>query len=644
MNFRLSSLSIAIILCITALIALSGCASIGTPSGGPRDETPPKFLYAHPTPGSINVNPKKIQLEFDEYVSVKDAFQNVTISPTSSKTPRVSAVGKHITVQFQDTLQPNTTYTIDFGNAIEDNNESNALQGFTYTFATGPKLDTLRISGMVLGARDLEPQQGMLVGVHTSIADSAFATLRLERVARTDDYGRFTIRGLKPGKYRLFALKDINNDFRWDNPEEDIAFYDYEISPTSTPTEITDTIYNHTTTLPDTVVTLTSTLYLPNNILLSAFNVEYKPQYLTNKLRQDSTRLLLTFNAPSEQMPTIKLIDHNYSSTTDWSITEKSIHNDSITLWLRPELLSTDTLRLSVNYMRNLKRGVWQECTDTIAFITQKQPRQKPKKGANTPPTPTVEIKGSTSTQEYNRPYMLTLGTPPELIDTNSIHLEQKRDTLWIPLQTPALQRADTLNPRLYQIDYPWQYGSTYRLRLDTLAVTDIYGHPSRPQEFTFKVRDRSEYATITFVTSGVENESTFIELLDASDKIKRTAPVLNGRAIFEYLLPSTYYARLVHDKNGNGVYDTGDYDLRLQPEAVSYYPKKITLKKNWDMELTWSVDAIPLNNQKPQALKKNKPKKKHNTESEQPVEEEEEYFDPTVNPFDPNSKPRRPR
>lgn len=131
---------------------IASCASIGNPSGGPRDEDPPRFVRANPAPGSVNVDRKRIDIEFDELVNVKDAFQKVVVSPTSKSVPRVSSLGKKVTVQFNDSLLPNTTYTIDFANSIEDNNENNKLQGFTYSFSTGPTLDTLQISGMVLSA------------------------------------------------------------------------------------------------------------------------------------------------------------------------------------------------------------------------------------------------------------------------------------------------------------------------------------------------------------------------------------------------------------------------------------------------------------------------------------------------------------
>ena len=202
----------------------AACANIGNPSGGARDEDPPLFVTANPPQGALNVDKTKVTLTFNELVNVKDAFTKVVVSPPSRQVPRVASVGKRVTVTF-DSLMPNTTYTIDFADAIEDNNEANKLQGFAYTFSTGETLDSLRISGMVLDSRNLEPRQGILVGVHSNLNDSAFIKTPLLRVAKTDDKGQFTIRGLKEGTYRVFALDDKDNDYKYENPEEDMAFH-----------------------------------------------------------------------------------------------------------------------------------------------------------------------------------------------------------------------------------------------------------------------------------------------------------------------------------------------------------------------------------------------------------------------------------
>ncbi len=631
---------------ITAMMA--GCASMGTPTGGARDENPPEMVVANPAPGSTNVMPKTITISFDEYVSVRDAFSNVVISPTSASVPRVSAVGKKVNVQFTDTLQPNTTYTIDFASSIEDSNESNKLENFTYSFSTGAVLDTLRISGIVLQADNLEPQQQMLVGVHRAEApDTAFRTLRLERVAKTDAYGRFSIRGLKPGKYRVYALKDLNSDYRWDNPEEEIAFYNVEVSPSATTTMTTDTIYNRRTRLPDTVVERKATVFLPNDILLSSFSTGYRPQYLKESGRRDSTAIILTFNAPADSLPRITLLNSPVGRWSEGVIAERSATNDTLTYWLRDTaLIATDTLRLSVEYKRNKAMGVWEAASDTLMFITKrpkpaKVSKKKKKEEGEAALQPVfMDVKfPQGQTQEYNQARLIEVVTPVDTFPAGALRVEIQKDSVWTPVAGVALSRVDSIHPRLYSLKPgEWEYGGQYRIVADSLALTDIYGHSTRPITSPFTVRARDEYGTLSFVITGLNDTvPAFVELLNSSDQPVRRATVNRGKAVFEFLLAGTYYARVVEDLNGNGRFDPGDYDRQRQPEAVSYFPKRVTLKKNWDQELSWDVTAIPVDMQKPLAIKKNKPQTKDAQPAEE--EEEEEPFDPTANPFDPNRR-----
>ena len=186
-------------------LMLVACASIGSPEGGPRDYTPPQVVKSSPQPGTVNFKGNKVEIIFDEIVNLKDQQKKVIISPAPKTMPLVRAVGKKLTVEFRDELEENTTYVIDFSNAIEDNNEGNQLDGYTFAFSTGDQIDSLAVSGIVLQAKDLEPMQHVLVGLHSNLDDTAFTCLPLERVSRTNDRGKFTIRNLKPGQYHVFA-------------------------------------------------------------------------------------------------------------------------------------------------------------------------------------------------------------------------------------------------------------------------------------------------------------------------------------------------------------------------------------------------------------------------------------------------------
>lgn len=640
------------------LILMWGCASIGNPSGGPRDEDPPRYLRSNPAMGAtgVAVDTHRISLTFSELVNVKNAFSKVMISPTGATTPRVTSSGRRVNIEFEDSLQPNTTYTIDFADAIEDNNEGNKLQGFFYTFSTGEELDSLEISGMVLGAEDLEPQQEVLVGVYPAEApDSAFYTTPLERVALTDDQGRFTIAGLKGVPYRIYALKDADADKHYANPEEDLALLTYTITPTAERIEVTDTILNLKTGAVDTVVNRERTRFLPNDVLLRMFNTGVRPQYLVKYERKDSTRLYLQLNAATDRRPTLRFPD--YPELHKEVIKELSVTNDTITVWLPRWAASIDTLRTEFTYLKPDSAQNLVEGTDELEFIFQrpkpvKTKKNKAKKDEEEPKEvkapvlhPSVSAMG---TQEVNRPLYIEFPVPLTRLDTAAFRLEQKKDTLWTDAPHDiTVSVADTLNRRRLQIDYPWDYKTTYRLVADSASAEGLYGQVMNRLESEFSTKDEEDYSSLLLDIKGLTPaDKAFVELLGGSDNPLRRETVVNGKVEFRFLDPGTYYLRLIEDFNGDGKFTAGTLsgpDGPVPPDQAYYYPGKIVLKKNWDIDQTWEVFETPIDTQKPAALKKNKPKARNgNNQSQIENGEEEDYFDPTANPFDPKDVKRK--
>ncbi len=418
---------------IIAVIAavLYSCANIGNPTGGMIDKTPPIFVRSNPMPNAVNVKDRKIELFFDEIVTLKDPSTKIIVSPAQTEMPQMNASGKKVTIELIDTLLPNTTYTIDFSNSIQDNNEGNPLENFAFAFSTGDYIDSLRVAGYVIDSRTLEPMKGIIVGMNSNHSDSAFITDKLQRVAITNDRGQFTIRNAHPGSYRLFALGDLDRDFRFGNPQEDIAFCDSLITPWVSTKEVNDTLFSADNKV-DTITTRTRPDYHPNDLLLNLFNENRKSQYLANNSRIDSTRISIIFAAPSDTLPLLSIIDRK-DVPADWYTLERSLTNDTLTYWIRPShLVSSDTLRTTLTYLRTDSLNRLSPATDTLQFTFQRPKAKKKKKNEeedSVPKIPTMDIRSLTQqTHEIYAPLILESTTPIERFDTTAFHLQQKAE------------------------------------------------------------------------------------------------------------------------------------------------------------------------------------------------------------------------
>ena len=307
-----------------------------------------------------------------------------------------------------------------------------------------PTLDTLQISGMVLSADALEPQQGMLVGVYSNLADSAFSTLPFERVAKTDDRGRFSVKG-RAGRIPHIRSRGCRQRLQACQPEEAMAFYDVTLIPTSERVTASDTVFNLLTGEADSVISRERTRFLPNDILSRSFQSNYKPQFLQKYERVDSTRISLIFNAPSDSLPHLEIV--NNEGYKDWWMLERSAHNDTLTYWIRPRgLVATDSLRIAMTYLRTDSASSLTAATDTLRFFTQRAKAGKPdkkkdkkKKGENLDSIPIVipalgMAVTSGSTQEVYLPLTIEFDTPLNSLDTLAFHLETMVDSIWTPV------------------------------------------------------------------------------------------------------------------------------------------------------------------------------------------------------------------
>ena len=610
-----------------AIVLIYSCASPGTPDGGPFDETPPRFLGSSPRPGETANKSKKITMNFDEIVKIERAAEKVIISPPQLEQADIKANGRRIQVELFDTLKPNTTYTIDFSDAIVDNNEGNPLGNFAFMFSTGDVIDTMEVSGTVLNAEDLEPIKGISVGLHANLDDSAFVKMPFERISRTDSRGRFTIRGIAPGKYHIFALMDGNQNFQYDSKTEMIAFSDSLIVPSSKPDVRQDTIWADSLII-DTIKTVNYTHYYPDDIILRAFKAEDDRQYLKNSERDKLNHFVLVFNAKADTLPEITGL--NFDSR-DAFVVETTSRNDSICYWIKDSLLcEQDTLMMQLKYLATDTLNQLSLTTDTI-YITNKQDKaqrqkaaeqakqkeekerkKKSKRGEKTDSITVIPFLNAKvdapSTLELGSNISISFDEPVVAIDTSAIHLQVMVDSLWQDL--PYIFEADTAEYRKYWVIAPWEPEKEYQFSIDSLAFKGLYGlYTKKIKETSLKTKAIADYGTI-FLNLPQSPEYTIVELMEGDGKIVRRQPISNEKTADFYFLPAgkKYYLRLFYDKNKNGIWDAGNYEQHQQPEEVYYYPKSWEMKANFEFEETWIVDAVPWDRQKLDEIKKQKP------------------------------------
>lgn len=666
---RFTGMRALVWLCFSALMV--ACASQGRPEGGAKDEIPPEFVSSNPAPGSRNVNKSRITLTFNENVQLEDAFTKVIVSPPQKTPPKISANGRHITADFQDTLLPNTTYTLDFADAIKDLNEGNVLDGFALDFSTGDSIDSLRISGMVLQAENLEPAQGMLVGIYSNYTDTSLTKVPFDRIARTNQLGQFTIRNLKPGSYRIFAVNDINRDYHWDR-SEDIAFFDTTIVPWVETIEVADTLF--ASNREDSIVKHPGLKFLPNDVLLTWFNLGYNPLYMVDHKRDERRRISLTFSAPMDSLPKITIVDGAPGAgrpAEEWARLKANATLDTLEYWIADTtVLAADSLRLAVQYLKTDTSDniVWN--TDTIRFF-YKDPkmskREKTKKKKNQdedkkiftvdsltgdtifkepePELVFLNINLSGTTQELNQPLYFNTDVPIESFDSTGVHLDIMQDSTWIPI--PVKIMTDSLNILMNKkIENQWKGGEKYRLTIDSLAFRSIYGTWNKPFSGEVTAKQPEDYSSIRFTLPGLDSIQAIVQLLNTSDEpvYKTIKPAGTQDVKVEYVNPGTYYARIIIDSNGNGKWDPGNPvdSIALQPEEVYYFAKKLELKKNWDIDQTWDITELPIDRQKPNAIKKNKPKLKRGETAPEDDDGFGDEQDTEYNPFDKTGRNNR--
>lgn len=607
------------------LLLLHSCARMGQPDGGWYDETPPKVVGANPDDHATNVHRKHIYINFDEFITIDNPTENVVVSPPQLEAPEIKGQGKRISVELMDSLKPNTTYTIDFSNAISDNNEGNPLGNYTYSFSTGDHIDTLEVAGYVLEADNLEPVKGILVGLYSNMEDSAFQKTPMIRVSRTDSRGHFIIRGVAPGSYRIYALKDADGDYRYAQKSEMIAFNHQTITPTCKPDVRQDTTWLDTLHIAS-ITDVHYTHYLPDDICLRAFTSINTDRYFVKAERREANHFTLFYTYGDESLPKLRGLNFNADNAF---IIDPSAKRDTIAYWLRDTaLINQDTLEVELQHHITDSLGVLRLRTDTLTILS-KQPyakrlkeqkkaydkwakEQEKKKKKGEPYDSLMAVKPldiaitPSSEMDPDQNVTMTSQVPVKDVDIEKIvHLysQPPGDSLWYR-EPFEMTRINALS---YLLKASWKPDYQYSLEIDSTAFQSIYGDLSAKIKTGLKVRSNDTYTSLLVTINGMQGKHIIAQLMDESDKVVKLAFTDNGQVEFYYLKEGKYYLRMIEDTNGNKQWDTGDFGKDIEPEPVYYYPEVIECRAKWDASRSWDPTATPLYRQKPSAITKQK-------------------------------------
>ncbi len=606
-----------------SLLLLYACANIAAPTGGLYDVDPPKVVKATPDFNTLNNSKLKVEILFDENVKIEKPMDKVIIAPPQQKFPIIKAQGKKVVVELEDELIPNTTYTIDFTDAIVDNNEGNTLENFSYSFSTGDHIDTLAVSGTVLRAENLEPAQGIYVGIHSNLNDTAFTNLPFERISRTDSRGKFTIKGIAEGKYKIFALADLNRSYSYDNPQEEIAFSDSIFIPSFESAMRNDTVFIDSLTI-DTIHNIKYTRFTPDDILLLSFESGFERQYLQKHERSLPYKLDLFFAAPTKAAKFTLL--EPVATSDKWHVKESNATNDSVSIWITDSLVyKADTVKLKVEYLRTDTLNNHVLNTDTLSFTFRgsKAKESKPdkkKEGEEEEIIQYLNIRDNIqSSHEIYNTLFLEFEQPLANFNSNKIQLKHEVDSIFNPIEYTLL--SDSLNERRHRIKHKWKPGEKYKLLIDSAAFISEYGLHNKTLEKIFTVKSLEQYGNLMFIISGLpKGKIAYVELLNAQDKPFRKVLVKDSEALFMDLNPGKLFARLFIDENEDGEWTSGDYELKRMPETVYYNPKWYEIRAFTNHEESWDLNERTFDKQKPLEITKNKPeeKKKRNRNEEE--------------------------
>ncbi len=596
------------------------CANQGYPSGGPKDYDPPKVKKSVPENGAMNFKGKELKIEFDEIIKLNDVTNKLVVSPPLKTRPKVTSYAKKLSVTFQEDLQENTTYTLDFADAIQDNNEGNPIPSFVFSFSTGEVVDSFAVLGNVWNAEDLTPVEGTMVMAHKNLADSAFTSDVPVRLAKTDAEGHFAIRNLSPGTYKIYALEDANRNYMFDQEAEEIAWSDSIVSPSMEYVAMPDTIVKGDSIRKDSVVFHDELVYTPNDIKLFMFKENSKQQYLSSEERTDSNKMSFVFSLPVKDF---KVQPVDYPDNKIWNVTEPSANNDTMQIWITDSALyKKDTLNIVLSYegLDTLFNPVLK--VDTMLMyhfeIGQKKDKKpkKRRKGKETEKEEqeTLKLDKLPASVDLYRSFSFTIPTPVKKINKHAIHLFEIQDSIQTLVRTELKQ--DSLLKRKYSIkpSTKWTPGGSYLFVVDSAAIEDVYGLKNDSIGKSFNVQALENYGTLLVTIINPEKD-WLVQLIGKNGNVVRQKYIPeSGKFAFQYLKPGNYGLKIVVDKNRNGKWDTGNYETKQAPEQVIFCPETYETRANWEIKTDdWDPRTFDIYDYAQKQSKKDKKKKSGN-------------------------------
>ena len=580
-----------IFLIASLLTMLGACAKISSPSGGPRDKTPPVVLNIVPEDGTKNFKGESFSITLDEYVVLDNINEKFMVSPPMVKKPDILIKGKSINVNFNEELKDSTTYTFYFLDAIKDLNEGNKIDNFKFVFSTGPVLDSLTVTGNVYNAFDLEVPENTLAIMYQDLADSAVIKTLPDYMSRVDDKGYFRFDNVRPGRFRLYALKDVDNSKNYNLNDEEFAFMDSTINIT-TETNYFPVVID-TTSAADSLKKAPALPVMTGEYRLFIFTGPKKDHYLSSSSRDLPYRLTYTLSLPPDTMKfefAIPGADQNSY------FTERSKYGDTIQVWLTDSsLYSQPEITTYVKYPFTDTLGVITNLEDTIVlrFVEPRTTRSaKVKK-----PVYSVTSNISGGTIKPGQTIVFTSQTPLRQPDTSRIRLYEVLDSNRIVL--PYSFVKDSTNSCKYILDSKFSPGKKYLFIADSASFANIFNEVTDSTGLGFSVKNPDSYGKLTLKIKNNDG-NLIIQLLDKNEKLLRKENISNdGSVVFPLLENGFYRVRAIYDLNGDGLWSTGDFSTREQPEPVSYYSTEIEIKTGWELEQDWDVRVKNLKNQK---------------------------------------------